>query len=127
MDSFKICLIGILCVFLCMLFAEMKSSFSLSVKIACSVLVFLFAIGIFSPLIDFFRSISGEGALSSYLPLMLKALGITLCSDLVSDICRDSGNTSLASGIELVGKAEILLLSLPLIKEMIGIAEGVLP
>ena len=126
MDSTKICMIGLLCTFLCLLLGEVKSSFSVTVKIACSILVFLFAASSLSPVVDYFKTASEESSVATYTSLILRGLGISLCSQISSDICRDAGNSSLASGIELVSKAEILLLSLPLIKEIIKIAEGVM-
>ena len=44
----------------------------------------------------------------------------------VADICRESGESAAASGVETVGKLEILLLSLPLIDEILRVAERLL-
>lgn len=126
MDSTKISLIGIACVFICILLGEMKSSLSSAVKISSSLLIFIFALGAFSPLVEFFAESAKESSLSSYIPLIMKALGISFCSLISSDICRDAGYSALASGIELVSKAQILLLALPLIKDIIAIAEEVI-
>lgn len=126
MDSNKICMIGLLCVFLCLIFKEMKSSFSLAVKIACAVFVFVVAVSILSPVIEFAKNTVDTSFLSPYLSLLMKTLGITVTTQICADICRDCEEGAVASGIELAGKAEILLLSLPLIKEIIEIAEGVM-
>ncbi len=62
--------------------------------------------------------------LSTYASTLLKALGVALAVEITSDICRDAGEGSLASRIEIVGKAELLILALPLISELIKIARG---
>ena len=126
MDSTKICMVGLLCVFLCILLKEIKSPFSVSVKIASVILLFLVALSVLAPLVTYFKERANQTETSSYVVLILKALGISFCTQISADICRDTGENSLASSIELVGKAEILLLSVPLIKQIIELAEGVL-
>ena len=126
MDSTKICIIGLLCVLLCVLLGEFKSSFSAVIKMSCSLLLFLFALGTLSPVLDFFKSMGEGSSISSYMSIIIRALGISFCSSISSDICRDAGTPALASAIELVSKVEIIVLTLPLIKEIINIAEGVM-
>ena len=62
---------------------------------------------------------------------MLKALGMALVSKLCADVCRDSGETALAGGVESAGRIAILVLSLPtfakilaLVGEMLGYARN---
>ena len=57
---------------------------------------------------------------------MMKALGVTLISKLCSDICRDCGDTSLANGIDGVGRAVILSMCIPVISEILGYATEIL-
>lgn len=47
--------------------------------------------------------------------VLLKALGVAFLTETAASVCRDSGETGLASWVETAGKLEILLLSLPLI------------
>jgi hypothetical protein len=49
-----------------------------------------------------------------------------LLTQLCADLCRQSGEASLAGGVALAGKAELLLLCLPLLKELIVIAQELL-
>ena len=48
--------------------------------------------------------------------LLLKALGVAFLTETASSVCRDSGETGLATWVETAGKLEILLLSFPLIR-----------
>ena len=61
--------------------------------------------------------------------LLLKALGVAFLTETAASVCRDSGETGLATWVETAGKLEILLLSFPLIRtvmdtvtELLGIA-----
>ena len=48
--------------------------------------------------------------------LLLKALGVAFLTETAASVCRDSGETGLATWVETAGKLEILLLSFPLIR-----------
>ena len=88
--------------------------------IACAVLKNL---GVY---ISYFSEISRDTGIGKYGTVMLKALGIGLVTRAAADTCRDAGESSLASKLELAGKAEILILGFPLIKDVLGIAMSVL-
>ena len=54
--------------------------------------------------------------------LILKALGISFVTEITSGVCRDSGEGTLASWVDMAGKMALLLLSLPLIREILTVA-----
>ncbi len=56
------------------------------------------------------------------LRVVLRALGVCLTAQLGADLCRDCGQASLAAKVELGGKAAVLVLLLPLLAEIVGIA-----
>ena len=57
---------------------------------------------------------------------MLKALAISFCCRMSAEICRDCGEASLASRVEAAGKAGIVLLSLPIVKQLLEIAKDMM-
>jgi stage III sporulation protein AD len=59
-------------------------------------------------------ALEGEGW-----PILLKALGVAFLTETAASVCRDSGETGLATWVETAGKLEILLLSFPLIRTVI--------
>ena len=63
---------------------------------------------------------------SAEINILLKVFGISLTIETVSDICRDQGETSIASKVELAGKAEILILCIPLIQRVLEIIKGLM-
>ena len=54
--------------------------------------------------------------------LLLKALGICLLTQLTADVCRDAGETALATHAEFAGKVALLLLILPLFVQIVDLA-----
>ena len=61
-----------------------------------------------------------------YVFLLLRILLISVIVKISSDICKDNGNSTIADGIELVGKIIVFSLCLPLIKIITELASGLL-
>jgi stage III sporulation protein AD len=76
------------------------------------------------PLNTLSQKLSAHGVELSYFKVALKALGIGYVTSFCADICRDAGQTSLASLSEIAGKCGIFILSLPLVFNIIDLALG---
>ena len=61
----------------------------------------------------------GMGEMAS---LMLKGLGVALLTQFCADLCRQSGEAPLANSVEMAGKAELLLLCMPMLRDLIDVA-----
>ena len=78
------------------------------------------------PLFSLVNTLGERAGTSGYVETILKGLGIVILTQISSDICRDSGESTLAGHIETVGKLELLLLCIPLIGEILATAEKLL-
>lgn len=92
-----------------------------SVVSGAAILVFLLASasGVLSDAEEIFNISDLDNSLFL---LVLKALGICYLADFGADTCRDFGQTSLASKVELAGKISVVVLTLPLIKQILSAA-----
>jgi stage III sporulation protein AD len=84
------------------------------------------AISALAPALSFMGETGDTGTLAEYMPTLLKALAVACCTAVTADICRDVGDTSIASRVELFGRAQIVLLALPLARELIQSATALL-
>lgn len=123
---FKICacaLIGAICAI------SLKSS-AKNAAITVAVLSSLIIIGAvilrFSGAVKTVTDIMKDSGMTNYGKVMIKSLGIGIVVNTVGSICRDMGETSLSSGVELAGKIEILLICLPVITEMLSFIKELL-
>ena len=80
--------------------------------------VFLRISGLFAQLSQVFESaqLQKEGT------FLLKAIGVGYVSQLGSDVCRDLGAQGMAAKIELLGRAELLLLCMPTFLQLLQTA-----
>ncbi len=76
------------------------------------------------PLLGYMTLLMGMSGIGDKGVVLIKALGLSLLAEYASGLCRESGEESAANSIELVGKMELLILCLPLIEELLGIAES---
>ena len=54
--------------------------------------------------------------------ILAKAMGIAYMTQISSELCRECGENNIAFGIESAGKIEIIILSLPLINQVIELS-----
>lgn len=90
---------------------------------AAGVLLLGYAVYILSPALGERESLRVRSGSAGSLPV-LRSLGIAVVAGCGADVCRDLGQDSVASGIELAGKAEIMLVCLPLITELLSLARS---
>ena len=90
---------------------------SLLLTISIAMVALYMASGIISDIVDFAGKLADASKLSpAVLSVLLKTVGISIISRLASDVCRDAGQTSVASGVEIAGCAAALYISLPLME-----------
>ena len=92
------------------------------VAVAGIVISFSLISSMLPPLFELRDLISEAGVSTAYFLLAFKTLGICLITGFVADICRDFGQTALASFAESAGKCAIFLLSVPLLRDLLGAA-----
>lgn len=77
--------------------------------------------------LDTVRALLDRAAISSDTALVLvKSLGVCLITQFTADVCRDAGESGLASRAEFAGKVALLLLALPLFQQIASLALGLM-
>ena len=98
-----------------MLLREWKNGAgAIGVTVAAVCVLLASAFSRYSEAISRLFELAGEGGVvSDAATLAVRAIGIGFTAQIGADICRDLGENSVASCVELAGRAEILLLCLP--------------
>lgn len=94
------------------------------VSVAGGLAISFFAVTRYQEPIDAMLALAEEAGVRSSLGAVLKMLAVGCLTTFSADICRDMGEATLASRVELCGRAEILLLCLPFLLELITLAMG---
>lgn len=78
-------------------------------------------------IIDFFYEYTqADNAHADYIKIVIKALGTAILSQFSADLCRDAGESALASKIEFAGKLLITSMSLPIARALLELAARVI-
>lgn len=95
-------------------------------SIGAAVLVFLYVLPQTEQLAETIGALAEASEMSEALGVLLKALGIVLVGRVAVGVCRDAGESALASGVEFAVKVAVLLTALPLLQGLLAIVQEVL-
>ena len=119
--SIKVCFFAVICTVASVIIKQCRPEYAFLVRVASTVGLCAVAVSVAIPIITYIRSIfdGGLGEEFAYVENVLKALGVAVLTQICADICRDLGEGSAASGVELIGRIEILLLCIPMFEAVI--------
>ena len=118
--------VALLAVFLVFILRELRSGLALPSRLSAVVLLVGAALALYVPVVARMESLLALGGGSDYATPLLRAVGIALVTELGAWFCRDLGETSIADALSLFWKTEILVLSLPLIDDVLEMAKELL-
>ena len=100
---------------------NVRSEYAFFLKLAVLLLIGVPVVGLAAEAISQLQALSAQAGIDSdVLKLLVKALGICLTAQLAANLCQDSGESALASAVELLGRGAILLMALPLAAQLIS-------
>jgi len=90
---------------------------------AASLVLLIFLLGdeIENAISSFSFFFDSSGLPSEYIAVLLKVSGIALITQFSADMCRDSGESAMASKVEFAGKIIITAASIPVIEGFTGL------
>ena len=120
----RICMLATIALILSMLIKQWKADFLPFIRIAIAVFFAFLILSAATPLLRYLQALMENAFASEYAALLFKALGLAILTQICAEICKESGESGIASAVELVGKIEILLLCIPLINEILTLAKN---
>ena len=120
MNIYLLCGGGICALCAVMLLKQLKSDFA-----AATVMGVYCLASLAEPLL-YLRDVAVQTGQSTYYTVMLKCLCTAFICKTAAELCRDCGESSIGTKIELGGRAAIILQTLPLIKAIFSLAREML-
>lgn len=116
MEIVQIIGVGITGVFIAAIFKEYKPEFKIYVSLVVGIIIFFIVADKLYEFVNLIISLSNRLKVNNkYIEILLKITGISILVEFAVSICKDSGESSIASKIDLGGKIIILSLSVPII------------
>ena len=126
MSVFSVCAGTVGAVVLLLIIREMRSGMAMPVSVCITTALSICAVVLIEPISEFVSEMAESARYGEYAKVMMKSLGISLVSSSSADICRDCGESAVGAKVELVGKCAILLVSLPLVRAVLTLAEEIM-
>lgn len=120
-DALVFCGTGLFAVFVIAVLRELRKEYTSAVVLTVCILYFLYIIPKIGESVEFIREISVYLE-DSHADVILRALGITYLTGTSCEICKSAGETAIGGYIELAGRIEIILLCIPLFRELTELA-----
>ena len=105
---------------------QIKSEYAVIASVLLAIGIVVLSLEKITPMFEYLENIDIIAENKEYIVSALKAVGVALLCSLASEICRELGENSLAFGIELFGKCEILALCFPLILKILDITKEIM-
>ena len=128
MDIIKIIGIAFIAVIIIVILKQYRPEFAIYASIIAGVLILAMASGTLSGIIDMINSISSKTSINSqFLVILIKITGIAILTEFAVSICKDSGESAIASKVDIGGKIIIISMSIPIINALIDTVVKILP
>ena len=123
LDAVRICGVALLATFCFAVVRRVNSGFDMPLKLTAAVTFFGGVIALSIPLFDYLSELVEKSGLGAWQTVIFGAVGVSVLTHVTAEICRECGEGGLGGYAELAGKVEILVLCLPLIKELLAEVE----
>lgn len=128
MEILKIIGIAFVSIFIILLLKQYKPEFVVHISIIAGILIFLTLVPKLSAIIELLNNFSTKlGVNSQFFGILLKITGIAYISEFATNICKDSGETAIASKVEIGAKIIIIAMSIPILGAVIEALVNILP
>lgn len=116
MDILQIVGLGLVVCILAIILRQQKPPMATLLTMAAGVIIFLVMMPQITAVFNILRDLASQANVSMvYMGTILKIVGIAYIADFGSQICRDAGESALASKIEFAAKIIVLVMAVPII------------
>lgn len=116
MDIMKIVAIGIVATILAVILREQKPEIAIQVSIVAGLIIFIFVITKMNSVITVLKYFATKTNIDMlYFTTILKVIAVAYITEFGAQVCKDAGESSIASKIEFGGKVIIMIMAIPIL------------
>lgn len=128
MEIVQIIGIALVSVFMIVLLKQYKPEFVIHISILAGVLIFFLIVPKLAAVLELLNNFTDKlGVNSQFFGILLKITGIAYLGEFATNICKDSGETAIASKVELGAKVIIIAMSIPILGSVLETIIKILP
>ena len=128
MDVVKIVGIALVALIIIIVIRQYKPEFAIYISIIAGVMILILGMDKISQIISLLNSLASKASINKeFLILLIKITGIAMLSEFAVSICKDAGESAIASKVEIGTKIIIISMSIPIISSLLEVILKVLP
>ncbi len=128
MEILQIAGIGIIATILIIVLKVQRPEIGVQISIITGIIVFMVVVGKLTVVIELLKNYSEKVNVDMYyITTLLKIIGIAYIAEFAAEVCKDAGESAIASKIELAGKVIILVIAVPIITSMLDLIIAIIP
>lgn len=128
MDIIKIIGIGFITLIITIILKEYRKEYAIYAVIICGAIILMYSLNTVTSIVNFLEQISKNRSFNTdFISCLLKITGISILTEYAVSICKDSGESSIASKIDFGGKILIISMSIPIIGKSLESLIQILP
>lgn len=128
MDIVKIIGVGLISLIIIIILKQYKPDFAIYISILAGAIILLLVMDKLSNIVTLLSSIQNKANMNNqFLVILLKITGIAFLTEYASSICKDAGESAIATKIDLGGKVLIIAISIPIIQALLELIIKIMP
>lgn len=128
MDIIRIIGIGIMALIIIIILKQYKPEFALYVTLIAGAIIIFLVLDKITGIINLLSNLSKKSGMNAqYLSILLKITGIAILTEFAVSICKDSGESAIASKVDFGGKIIIISMSIPIISGLLETIMKIIP
>ena len=128
MAIFQFSAFALLATSVVLLIRSYRPEIALQVSIITGVMLLVYLVTQVSGVLDSLRALAERYGLSmSYIGILVRIIGIAYLAQFAGEICKDAGESAMASKVELGGRIMILAAALPAAVSLLELVASMLP
>ena len=128
MEIIKIIGIGLLALVMIVIMKQHKPEFTVYISIIAGILILSLMLPKIEGIIQLLHNLSQKASINNqFLLLLLKMTAITFLIEFAVTVCKDAGESAIASKVELGGKVIMIAMSIPIVSSLLEMILKILP
>lgn len=116
MDVFKIVLIALLATTMILIIRQTRPELAMLASVVTGTILFLFSVEKIGQVVELLNNLASNAGISSeFLGIILKIVGIAYITEFGASVCKDVGESAIASKVQFAGKCIIIVLGIGII------------
>ncbi|MDP4125809.1 MAG: stage III sporulation protein AD [Bacillota bacterium] len=116
MEIWQIVGLALIVTIVCVVLKQIRPEIALQLSILAGASIFILILSKIKIIVDLLQNLADQANISSYyLLIVLKIVGVAYLAEFGAQICRDAGESALATKIEVAAKVGVIILAIPII------------